>query len=708
MVQVSEGVNVSRISPAARRLRIAWVSLLVLFGVLSQLSDAAATIVIPLDDVALAESAVGIVLGHVVHIESVRDVQRGRLFTLIRIVVEEAVKGDFPDGEITIRQIGGTVGDLRHWIYGSPEFVLGERVLLFLDEDRDGNLRVAHLFQGKYSISLDSDTGEEYAHRAMPSGVRGIGAPPAGPQAAPLLHDVRPLKDFAAQIRQILGTPAPNRGPGRRTFRSVASEVSGIIEVRESFTLMDPAARWFEPDSGTPVSIMIKSSGEPLAPTQGFDQVRAALQAWSSVSGSSFRYQDGGFTTVGGFNKDGVSAVSFRDPDGEIQNPTGCSGTLGLGGFFASGQKRTVNGTTFNRIIEGDVVFNDGWDGCGFYENFSNLAEVATHELGHVLGLGHSTDATATMYATAHFDGRGAALKADDQDGLRAIYPATDATPPDTTILTGPTGTIGTTSATFTWTGSDDQTPAGSLLFATRLAPVEADFSAFGATTSQTYSGLGAGSYTFYVKARDQAGNEDPTPASQGFTVAPPIVTLTVAKAGSSDGAVTSSPAGINCGGSCSVGVASGTVVTLSASPAPGAAFREWRGACGGASLTCILTVTGTTSVKAVFSKVFADEPLAARSTSIKATHINELRSAIDTLRARQTLAAFTWTTPTLSPGSTPAQAQHLLDLRAALTSASQAAGRGTPGFAESIVARQTLIKASHLAELRTAVRTLE
>jgi len=707
MVQVSEVVNASRISLTARRLRIAWVSLLVLLGVLSQLSDAAATIVIPVDDLALAESSVGIVVGRVVHIESVREVQRGRLFTLIRIVVEEAVKGEFPDGEITLRQTGGAVGDLRHWVYGSPEFLLGERVLLFLDEDRDGNLRVAHLFQGKYGISSDPESGEEYAQRAIPSGVRAI-APPAGARAAAPLHDVRPLKDFAAQIRQILGTLAANRGPGRRTYRSVASEISGIIEVRESFTLMDPAARWFEPDSGTPVSIMINSSGEPLAPTQGFDQVRAALQAWSSISGSSFRYQDGGFTTGGGFNKDGVSAVSFRDPNGDMQNPTRCSGTLGLGGFFASGQKRTVNGTTFNRIIEGDVVFNDGWDGCGFYENFSNLAEVATHELGHVLGLGHSTDATATMYATAHFDGRGAALTADDDSGLRAIYPATDATPPDTTILTGPTGTIGTTSATLTWSGSDDQTPVASLLFATRLAPVEASFSAFGGTTTKTFSGLGPGSYTFYVKARDQAGNEDQTPASRAFSVAAPAVTLTVAKAGSADGAVTSSPAGISCGGSCSVGVASGTVVTLSASPGPSAAFREWRGACGGASPTCILTVTGTTSVKAVFSKVFADEPLAARSTPVKATHINELRSAIDTLRTRQALAAFRWTTPTLSPGSTPAQAQHLLDLRAALTSASQAAGRGTPGFAEAIVARQTLIKASHLAEIRAAVRALE
>ena len=410
--------------------------------------EAFATIVIPLDDLGLTESSVGIVLGRVEHIQSVSDLSRGRVFTLIRVSIQEAFKGEFPDGEITIRQIGGTVGDLHHWIYGSPEFLLGERVLLYLDEDHNRDLRVTHLFQGKYSIFTDPVTGEEFAHREVPPGVRGLTAPAARPLGAPQLHEARPLKEVIGRIRGILGGPGAGHGLGQKTFRSGAREVSGIIEVRESFTFMSPAARWFEPDNGAPVVVKINSSGEPLAPTQGFDQVRAAFQAWSSVSGSSFRFEDGGFTTAGGFNHDGVSAVSFRDPNGVIQNPSGCAGTLAQGGFFASGQTRTVNGTTFYKITEGDLVFNDGWDGCGFYESFSNFAEVATHELGHVLGLGHATDPTATMYYMAHFDGRGAALRTDDENGLRAIYPLS--TPAAATPLS-PSGTIATSTPTYTW-----------------------------------------------------------------------------------------------------------------------------------------------------------------------------------------------------------------------------------------------------------------
>ncbi|HXG51580.1 MAG TPA: matrixin family metalloprotease [candidate division Zixibacteria bacterium] len=170
--------------------------------------------------------------------------------------------------------------------------------------------------------------------------------------------------------------------------------------------------------------VFINSVGEPSAPSGGFQQVRTAYQAWSTVIGSTFRFLDGGLTSAQGFAFDGVNAVSFRDPLGQLDPPEECSGVLAAGGFFRSTQEtRTVNGQTFFRILEGDVVFNDGWEGCGFYESFNNLTETATHELGHVLGLGHSENEAATMFEIAHFDGRGATLHSDDVAGVNVIYP---------------------------------------------------------------------------------------------------------------------------------------------------------------------------------------------------------------------------------------------------------------------------------------------
>ena len=105
---------------------------------------------------------------------------------------------------------------------------------------------------------------------------------------------------------------------------------------------------------------------------------------------------------------------------------------------------------------------------------------------------------------------------------IRALVvplPLPDVTPPDTIITSGPTGTITINSATFNWSGSDNVTPVANLQYAYRLDPIEPSFSAFGVATSASYNGLANGSYTFLVKARDQSGNEDSTPASRTFTV---------------------------------------------------------------------------------------------------------------------------------------------------------------------------------------------
>ena len=87
---------------------------------------------------------------------------------------------------------------------------------------------------------------------------------------------------------------------------------------------------------------------------------------------------------------------------------------------------------------------------------------------------------------------------------------ARDTTPPDTTISSGPSGTITTSSAAFAFTSSE----SGST-FACRL-----DSAAFAACKSpSSYSGLADGSHTFSVRATDAAGNTDASPATRSFTV---------------------------------------------------------------------------------------------------------------------------------------------------------------------------------------------
>ena len=77
--------------------------------------------------------------------------------------------------------------------------------------------------------------------------------------------------------------------------------------------------------------------------------------------------------------------------------------------------------------------------------------------------------------------------------------------------------------------------------------------------------------------------------------------TLAVSKTGTGTGAVNSWPAGINCGTTCSANYASGTQVTLTATPDTNMTFAGWSGACSGAG-TCTVTMDGAKSVTAIFN----------------------------------------------------------------------------------------------------------
>lgn len=66
------------------------------------------------------------------------------------------------------------------------------------------------------------------------------------------------------------------------------------------------------------------------------------------------------------------------------------------------------------------------------------------------------------------------------------------------------------------------------------------------------------------------------------------------------NGAVTSSPEGINCGSMCSYSWSAGTTVTLQATPNAGYRFMGWSGGCTGMG-TCVLTMSQNQRVSASF-----------------------------------------------------------------------------------------------------------
>jgi len=110
-------------------------ALLALLALVFVAAPASASVVIPPADDDLIVYADAVILGRVTDIES-HDNRLGKLSTYITFGIEEILKGSFAQSTLTIRELGGQVGGMAGWIFANPEFTVGERVLLFLDQER--------------------------------------------------------------------------------------------------------------------------------------------------------------------------------------------------------------------------------------------------------------------------------------------------------------------------------------------------------------------------------------------------------------------------------------------------------------------------------------------------------------------------------------------------------------------------------------------
>jgi hypothetical protein len=86
---------------------------------------------------------------------------------------------------------------------------------------------------------------------------------------------------------------------------------------------------------------------------------------------------------------------------------------------------------------------------------------------------------------------------------------------------------------------------------------------------------------------------------------ATPTYRLLVAKSGTGQGTVTSSPPieAIDCGSVCEAKLQAGTEVELIATPGPGSEFFKWSGACAGAG-TCKVTMNAARTIHATFKEL--------------------------------------------------------------------------------------------------------
>lgn len=505
----------------------------------------ATTIVLPTDEQLIAKAPVivdGIVLA--TEVVEVGD----SLWTETTVAVQRNLKGTTP-ATVTVREPGGRTDDRITKIFGTPEFAAGERVLLFLAPSPRGGYRTVDLFIGKFA-EKKTVAGQRLWHRDD-----------AGEDATLLDANLEPVEPGNVQRdAQNFETFIHERLAGRAGVKNYAvaepllSDGSGKWDVRANFELIaEPTVyRWTGFDSGTQAQWY--SSGKQSGYSgNGVNELQTAMASWTSYTAARIYYAYAGSRSgpMGGLdNRNGVNEVLFGDPLNEItgtwDKTTG--GVVGTGGFnginsqsvqwtspFAADSAHPQKTYSTWTIVEGNLTIQDGVSPANGISS-NRLAEIVSHEFGHTLGFGHSSDSTALMYYSV--TGLGPALRADDQLAARWLYPngSGGGTDPGTQAPAKPTNLTATVSGTDVILGWTDNAtnetaqsvwsaPPGSSTY-TKVRDLAANVNA------TTFSGLTSGTHQFYVVATNANGSSASDTVSVNVTLPAPVARFAVTPQG--------------------------------------------------------------------------------------------------------------------------------------------------------------------------------
>jgi len=475
------------------------------------------------------------------------------------IEVTEVLSGEVTGRNLIVRVPGGERPDgigLR--LSGMPEFVIGERVLLFLNPRADGTYGIRHQMLGAF---------HEVARAGQSVYVRSLQG--AQEMVVPGLEDksgfyrLRAAEPFRRWVEGV------GRGDSPRPDYFIERE-AGLGEdgdpgrVTGQFTLFRDTQgrgannlniRWFNFDSGGSVDWRNGVGGQP-----GFNSnatanaFRSGMASWNNDNRSLVNYRYVGTTgsSSGLSDLDGVNSLVYRNVDESISDGdfecdgNSASGVLALGGPFYCRPGSTIreaphypniacpagSNAGVNAAFEADIVTNRGIE-CLFQilrglDNGAQRAQRALealfgHELGHTLGIGHSCTgdddpncnavrADALMYPFLHTDGRGSVLNSDDRAAVRFLYPGSAAPQ----VPAAPTNLIAelidATSIELTW--QDNSNDESSFVIETSIsgAGFETLTSVAANTETLELSDLeDETTFRFRVRARNSQGSSVPS-----------------------------------------------------------------------------------------------------------------------------------------------------------------------------------------------------
>jgi len=244
---------------------------------------------------------------------------------------------------------------------------------------------------------------------------------------------VLPDSDLLTELRLLA-----ERNPKTSDLRIFATHPIHVEFSVTSSGLLDSSGspfRYTSPDRSVGISVYADVSTRPSGITeqQAITALRNALSAWENASTIRFNYLG---TQIFPKSADDYSSsegevirIQMHDNYSKILDTSSTLGSGGSGYLLSNGEGGTINGTSFFPSSHGFVLLNHPKSSLS---DPKTLEEVLTHEIGHVLGLAHSSEnisetnsqlKNAVMYFQCHSDGRGATLNDYDTQTILKAYP---------------------------------------------------------------------------------------------------------------------------------------------------------------------------------------------------------------------------------------------------------------------------------------------
>lgn len=183
----------------------------------------------------------------------------------------------------------------------------------------------------------------------------------------------------------------------------VAASTSPVM----AYTLLSPRRRW----KSTPVTVLVNNTGNSTITDSdhGVSAVVGAIKAWQIISSSA---------TSSSAVRGSAPPIIMLHTNGNVCTGSCLAATL-------TGYYHTEGSATY--IDDADVYTNQRYDYTSSGETSCSgeydINGIMTHEVGHVIGLGHSSVAGATMYpSVAACDFGPRSLATDDINGRKDLY----------------------------------------------------------------------------------------------------------------------------------------------------------------------------------------------------------------------------------------------------------------------------------------------